>query len=293
MMLKRRRLAQLIAALFLFNPRSVASAYAKGVGAQMTLLTVPLGVTGNWGASQPGAAATVLSRMREVCLSGLKLLSDQQPVAIRVEDHSSGSPAIWLHDDRTQMAWIIVDIGGRDWCKLAYQFGHELGHVLCNSWGPASKPQQPCQWLEEAMVEAFSIRGLALLAASWAKDPPFAGDAAFAGAIRQYRENTIANYKKAGAPALEADIRVWFGKSRNALEHSAGLGEAEGPAILAILAAMERDGSCVEDLGAVNRWPARSGVPLEGYLRLWEASCVQIGAPGRLPIRLRTLFNVS
>src|ERR1700720_4434692 len=49
-----------------------------------------------------------------------------------------------------------VDIGEGDWSKLAYQFGHELGHVMANSWQPHAKPKVPCQWLEEALVEALS-----------------------------------------------------------------------------------------------------------------------------------------
>ena len=61
------------------------------------------------------------------------------------------------------MAWIIVDVGTRDWCNLAYQFGHELGHVVANSWARDAKPGGPCQWLEEALVEAFSFRGLGRL----------------------------------------------------------------------------------------------------------------------------------
>src|SRR5262245_29647307 len=36
---------------------------------------------------------------------------------------------------------------------LAYQFGHELGHVTANSWQPHAKPQPPSRWLEEALVE--------------------------------------------------------------------------------------------------------------------------------------------
>lgn len=288
--MRRRTLIQLIAALVLSGPRFMLSAQAEDAQVQPTLFSAPLKLGGDWGGSPPSAATIVISRMREVCLSGLKLLSDQQPDALEVDDHTSGSPAIWLHDDHSKTAWIIVDIGARDWCKLSYQFGHELGHVLCNSWGPLSKPQEPSQWLEEALVEAFSIRGLALLAASWAQNPPFAGDAAFANAIRQYRENLIANYKKTDDPTLDGDIASWFRKKRNALEH---ISTAEGPAILAILAELERDKACVEDLGAINRWPARSGVPIEDYLNLWAASCAQIHAPGRLPVRLRTIFQLG
>jgi hypothetical protein len=71
-------------------------------------------------------------------------VSDRQPERLRVEAHDSGLPAIWLYVDPPHTAWVIVD-SARDWSKLAYQFGHELGHVLCNSWWPDARPRLPCQ----------------------------------------------------------------------------------------------------------------------------------------------------
>jgi hypothetical protein len=61
-------------------------------------------------------------------------------------------------------------------------------------------------------------------------------------------------------------------------------------AIVTALTETETDPGCVEDLGALNRWPERSGVPLEDYLRLWRASCAQIGMTGRLPARLQDIL---
>jgi len=47
-----------------------------------------------------------------------------------------------------------------------------------------------------------------------------------------------------------------------------------------------RDKGCVEDLAALNRWHGRSAVPIEDYLRLWGASCAELGTPAKLPRRL-------
>jgi hypothetical protein len=74
---------------------------------------------------------------------------------LRIQANRSGLPAIWLHPDGSRVAWVIVDAGERDWSKLAYQFGHELGHVLDDSWSLQARPAPPCQWLEEVLVEAF------------------------------------------------------------------------------------------------------------------------------------------
>jgi hypothetical protein len=256
-----------------------------------TLLSADIDVEGDWSGSLPSSALRVMQRMRQVCLSGVRLVSDRQPGHIRVQDHSSGPPAIWLHDDPPNTAWIIVDVGSRDWCKLAYQFGHELGHVLSNSWNRASTPQPPTQWLEEAIVEAFSIRGLGLLATSWEQSPPFAGDNAFSAAIRSYRQDLIDKYANA---VDRGDLGKWLAMSRERLgAPGVGVSPMEGPAILAILEELERDIVCVADLGALNRWPSRSSVPIEEYLRLWETSCAELHVSGRLPGRIRRLFDLN
>jgi hypothetical protein len=270
-------------------PRRVAAAPGLASEPPRSLLSAPLELGGTWTGSPADAVIRVLSRMREVSLEGVRLLSDRQPDKLHVDDHANGLPALWLHDDHTDTAWIVVDIGPADWSKLTYQFGHELGHVLCNSWDSHSQTRLPCQWLEESMVEAFSIRGLGLLAASWERNPPFAGNAAFAGSIREYRENLIKNYRGAGAQMSDAEIAAWFRASRSALE-SSDLSGIEGPLIVRIAGELERDKASVEDLGALNRWPLRSGVPLKDYLTLWEKSCTEVHARGHLPAWLSSLL---
>ena len=191
------------------------------------------------------------------------------------------------------MAWIIVDIGERAWAQLAYQFGHELGHVMANSWQPHAKPTAPCQWLEEAMVEAFSLRGLGLLAASWKENPPFAGDNAFGDAIAGYRADVLKRYTKlAEDQGFSRDSAAWFADHRGEIEVP-GLNAFAQAAVPTVLAEYERAPESVEALGALNRWPGRSGVPVEEYLRQWEASCTELRASPLLPARLRELLRVQ
>jgi hypothetical protein len=290
--LVRRRFLILSGIVGLGISRLVGKAFGLASEATPRLLSASLELGGTWEASPVDAVLRVLTRMRAVCLADVRLLSDRQPEIIRVENHTSGPPAIWLHNDRTNVAWIMVDIGPDDWSKLSYQFGHELGHVLCNSWSAGSKPHPPCQWLEESMVEAFSIRGLGLLAPSWERDPPFAGDSAFSAKIREYRDNLFKKYGGAAGQESDAEVASWFRATRSALEQNS-LNGIEGPLIVRIVGELEHDIACVEDMGALNRWPSRSAVPLEEYLRLWEKSCTEVHAPGRLPARLRSLLGVS
>src|SRR6266436_5909394 len=102
--------------------RLVAAGPGRASEPSRSLLLAPLELGGIWKSSPAGAVLRVLSRMREVSLEGLRLLSDRQPDRLHIDNHSGGSPAVWLHNDHTNVARIIVDIGPRDWCKLSYQF---------------------------------------------------------------------------------------------------------------------------------------------------------------------------
>ncbi|THD42243.1 MAG: hypothetical protein E7774_16225 [Bradyrhizobium sp.] len=263
------------------------------MASKSSLLSEPLELRGDWGGSLPESARLVVMRMRQACLDGVRLLSDRQPQTLWVDNHFDGPPSIWLHSDPAATAWVIVDIDPRDWCKLAYQFGHELGHVLANSWNRAAAPHPPCQWLEEAMVEAFSIRGLAPLANEWERNPPFPDDSAFAGAIRQYRADLIERYRKAGDEPHFDGLAAWFAANRATLDAAGSLSVSLGPAVIAVLATLEESVACVEDLGALNRWPERSALPIEDYLRKWQSSCAEIGAGGKLPEQMRIGLGIA
>jgi hypothetical protein len=263
------------------------------IEAAPTLLSAPIELAGDWGHMLPRSADLVIKHMRHACLEGVRLVSDRQPTRLRVDEHKSGYPAVWLHPDGSSMAWIIVNIGRQAWAQLAYQFGHELGHVMANSWQSHAKPKQPSQWLEEAMVEAFSLRGLGRLAENWKRDPPFAGDNAFGSSIANYRADIVKRYSAlADEQGLSRESYQWLADKRREIEKEA-LGDHAQAICVRILAEYERVPACVEALGALNRWPGRIGVPLEDYLQQWVESCDELGASRLLPIRLREMLQIS
>jgi len=253
------------------------------------LMSAPIELAGDWGRMSPRAVKLVVGRMRQACLDGVRLVSDRQPQRIRVELHNSGSPAIWLHPEESDLAWIIVNIGERDWSKLAYQFGHELGHVMANSWQVDAKPGGPSQWLEETMAEALSLYGLGRLATRWRVSPPFAGDNRFGDALASYREDTIRRYETlAEQQGVTQGAASWFANHRRDIEAS-GVDPYGQAFSLTILAEYERAAENIEALGALNRWSQRANIQIKEYLSLWEKSCADLQVSSALPTRLREL----
>ncbi|GIQ71980.1 hypothetical protein [Bradyrhizobium sp. RD5-C2] len=291
-LIDRRRFLVLASSAAVVAMEGSRRALGREIAPTEGLLSGPIELSGDWHAAPTDAVMRVLNRIREVDLSGLRLLSDRQPKKIRIENRDEVTPAIWLHSDQPDMASIVVNVGYADWCRLAYQFGHELGHVLCNSWQFSAKPQPPTQWLEEVLVETFSVRGLRLLTGSWERSPPFAGDAGFARAIRQYGSALLDKFK-----ADDLSPAEWFRTNRTKLEARSGKEVPWGPAVVGVLHIYEDvkvgKPACLDDLGALNRWPERTSVPIERYLDLWTESCVAIGSTGELPSRLRQLFAIG
>jgi hypothetical protein len=163
----------------------------------------------------------------------------------------------------------------------------------CNSWQTDAAPRNPCQWIEEALVEAFSLHGLNTLAEDWAKAPPFPNDSAYGASIRGYREDILAGYRAdAEDQGMAAGFAEWFRINGARFDSDGGLDSARG-AVSTLLDLLERDPAIIADMGALNRWPGRSGVPLPDYLHLWQKSCLELGAPGRLPLRMRELLDMA
>lgn len=253
----------------------------------MSLSRGPIELCGEWRESSLDEVGLVVARLRDACFAGTELPSDRQPVRLKIEGRVAAVPHVWLDGSNPQTASIVIDGSGRNWCRMSYQLGHELGHVVCNSWQVDALPLRPSQWLEECLAEAFSLRGLARLADSWDEDPVLPEHADYGKHLRRYRELTIAPYRRSGPPF---QLHHWFAQSRKLLEKAAGCRPASGPAMLMILAELDRDPACVADLGAVNRWPGRAAVRLEEYLESWQHSCAEVSAPGRLPARIRDVL---
>ena len=259
-----------------------------------TLLSAPIELAGNWGRMVPRSGQSVVERMRSACLDGVRVVSDRQPTRIRIDRHTSGPPAVWLHPDGSSMAWIIVDTGERAWMQLAYQFGHELGHVTANSWQPHAKPATAQPMARGGAGGSLHAQGLG---AGWPRagrrNPPFPGDYQFGDGIAKYRQNITRRYNKlAAAQGLAVDPATWFAKHRKEIEVPA-LNPFAQAASLKVLAEYEQTPDCVEALGALNRWPGRTGVPIEEYFRQWEVSCAELQANLHLPKRLREIWRIG
>jgi hypothetical protein len=141
---------------------------------------------GDWGSAAPADIRSVLHS------TAAALLADglPAPALIRVVPSAAGPRVLFERGPRGEY---VVEISARDrrWARFAYQFGHELCHIVSHF---EHKPAQggrgiaPNQWFEEALCEAASIATLRRLATQWETDPPHPHWGAYAPAFLEFAE---------------------------------------------------------------------------------------------------------
>ena len=158
-----------------------------------------------WGDARP-------EDVRKILLSVVQCMEKKSGVTIgnvlRVE--ASGGPMV-LHQREPDGGYRIrLQISGRYWSQLVYQFSHEVGHILAR-YQPHPGPQA---WLEEAVCEALSFQVLKSLAKSWKQDPPFGSLRSYAHHLSEYADVMASRC----SPVAEDQLSEWYRSHREKLE---------------------------------------------------------------------------
>ena len=107
----------------------------------------------------------------------------------------------------------IVKLNTQDrfWCQYAFQFSHEIGHILCGYMdGDPSN-----LWFEETLGEVASLYALLRLEEAWKKSPPYPHWKDYAPEFTKYAEERIKKYEN----EIPADLKAWFQANKQSLRN--------------------------------------------------------------------------
>ncbi|MGB5600390.1 MAG: hypothetical protein WBM66_16840 [Thiothrix litoralis] len=108
---------------------------------------------------------------------------------------------------------VLLDIKGRYWSQLAYQYSHEVCHLLSNyDLAPNNITQQ--QWFEESLCEAFSLFALKQMAVHWQENPPYPNWKAYSADLQRYVDGMLQEKHR----HLATPVSEWYRQQKNVLE---------------------------------------------------------------------------
>lgn len=224
----------------------------------------------------------VLSATRAVLLHALTLRSDRAPAVIVVGMSSRDYPMTHHRPAERGEAYVTLAAHGAYWAQIAYQFGHELAHVLSNSWAAGAARGLPVRWVEELIAEAMALHGLMQLATAWRERPLFR-NSSYAASIDEYRAQAIR--------AACGDPGAYYREHAAAFAAAKHLIPEHKPLVAWLTARFDADRTLIEDVAARNRWPAERDVDVMAHLEAWRISCAEVGCPGALPRLLQAVVG--
>ena len=131
---------------------------------------------------------------------------------ILVKNDEKGPISLYERDAKGDYV-VLLDVKGRYWSQLAYQFSHETCHLLSNyDLSPNNLSHQ--QWFEESLCEAFSLFTLSKLADQWEVNPPFESWRGYAPELRKY----VAAMMKEDHRSFAPNLKQWYEQHKANLE---------------------------------------------------------------------------
>jgi hypothetical protein len=191
------------------------------------------------------------------CVPGL----DLPPIEVA---RSKATPIVLFQRGPKGEIRVQLNVEDRRWAQFAFQFGHEMGHIVC---GYADYPN-PNKWFEETLCEAASLFVLGRMAEGWKTRPPYPHWKDYAGSLRQYRDERTA---KAGLPE-GSTLAAWFRPKEPSLRKDGTQRELNltmAAAILPLFEEAPERWAAVRTLNAVHGDASRS---FADYLRDWSRS---------------------
>lgn len=154
------------------------------------------------------------------------------------------------------------------WSQYAYQFAHELCHVLSNC--DRRDPDDPNrnQWFEEALCETASLFVLRRMTDAWKTNPPYRNYRDYAPSFQRYADSILARRDRRLPPDLT--MAQWLARNIGELEKEDGLTPRSKLAATYLLSLFEDQPDGWEALAWINLGENDRTIPLGDYLAGWK-----------------------
>lgn len=158
---------------------------------------------------------------------------------------------------------VRLNTGGLFWSQYAYQFAHEMCHILCNC-RPGDSANK---WFEESLCELASIYTLRAMGKAWRTDPPYPNWRDYAPKLDSYAQNLIT----AGRLPRNTSLAEFIKENLESLRKDSNQRDKNRIVAVALLPLFEKEPErweAVQYLNAADTSPPRS---FELYVSDWRA----------------------
>jgi hypothetical protein len=218
-------------------------------------------VHNDWGSgNQADVLAVLKSTARQLFPHAERY--DWNPINV---GRSSNGPIVLFRRGDLGEYLVNLNTGDRYWAQYAFQFSHEIGHILCGF----REGEQSNHWFEEMLCETASLFALKKLSEDWKKNPPYPNWKSFAKSFDEYAKERIEQQPW----PKELSLADWYAKERELLVKDGKNRERNLMVAIRMLPFFEKDPAGWAACSALNEKKGKGKRSFETYLRDWYESC--------------------
>ena len=187
--------------------------------------------------------------------------------------HGESGPRVLARKTEKGAYRVELNVQGARWDQFAYQFAHELCHILSNyDQRPVASvsERRAHQWFEEALCEAVSIHTLRRMTAVWRHAPPRPGWESYASAFEDYAQRLSRAQHRQLAP--DDTFKQWYARNLGYLEANPYLRARNELIALQFISLFDSSPGGIRAIGYLHHEaPTRPG--FDAYLMSWLDCC--------------------
>jgi len=220
---------------------------------------------GPWGNVKTNEIERVLESTTQVFLPHVSIWKHKNITV----SHSMDKPRILYGSEKNKEIKIQLSARDRYWCQYAFQFSHELGHLMCGY----KRGDLTNQWFEESVAETASLYALAKLEEIWTVSPPFQSWRPYAIEFTKYRNQRIL---KSSYPE-NFQLSSWWKQNRQTLSNHSQLRKQNLWVAIKLYDLFSQNPDLGwRALGWLNHKKMNSSKDFEQYLQDWKNSCPEV-----------------
>ena len=228
-------------------------------------LSSPFVVTPSKEGWYDASPANVRAVARSAALVLVKHMPDNLHIPPIVLKNGEKGPIVLFREGERGVYTVFTDIKGKYWAQLAYQFSHEMCHILSNyetTKGDAN------QWFEESLCEAASMYAIKQMSISWKTNPPYPTWKSYSVQLNDYFRNILVEKHRYLQPG--DTIASWYKREKSVLRKSSGIRKKNEVIGTKIYFFFKEKPERWRAMHYLNLWSPKGEITLRQYLMLWE-----------------------
>ena len=199
--------------------------------------------------------------LEDVASHIVRELRDSFDETIRVMNLPGETPRAFFRRPSDATYEVNLTARNRQWSQFAYQFSHELCHVLS---GHDRLRCNPNNWFHESLCELSSFFVLRRMVVRWPTNPPYSNWAHYSVSLADYVQSEMAKHENV---APRQSFSSWLIANEHDMRQNPYLRDRNGVVALRLLPVFEET---PQGWNAVRRLPVFTG-PISEYIETWKS----------------------